>query len=84
VYEALQELEAQGLEDRKIKDQLSANPNFRAHYLILYDMVSHLVDANQAKVSVLATTTRRSISTDLIKRTHFIHPLLASTLRPVF
>ena len=66
VYEALKELEEEGLEDKKIKDQLGANQKLRARYLILYDMVSHLIDANQTKVSVLATTTRELISTNLI------------------
>jgi orotate phosphoribosyltransferase-like protein len=60
VCEALHELEEQGVDDKKIKDELGLSRNLRARYLVLYDMVSHLANANQVKVSVLATTTGKS------------------------
>lgn len=61
VAETLLELAEAGLLDYKIKNQLKTDPNIRLRYLNLYDMVKELVELNQTKVSVLATTTRKDV-----------------------
>jgi hypothetical protein len=62
IYESLLELQAVGLEDRTAKTQLKNSANLRSQYLVLYDMVNYLVDTNQVKFSVLATTTGACLS----------------------
>jgi hypothetical protein len=59
VMETLHELARDGLTDETIKIQLKNNQKLRARYLVLYDMVTELVNLSQAKFSVLATTTRK-------------------------
>lgn len=60
VADTLHELGQAGVVDYKIKTQLKTDPDIRSHYLILYDMVKVLVELSQTKVSVLATTTRKT------------------------
>ena len=62
VSETLYELAEDGLTDQGIKSQLRSHENLRARYLVLYDMVNVLVNLSQAKFSVLATTTRKILS----------------------
>ncbi|KAL1744793.1 hypothetical protein HDZ31DRAFT_63775 [Schizophyllum fasciatum] len=48
-------LAQEGLDDRSVKNQLKSNEKMRSRYLVLFDMVGHLVDMSQAKFAVLAT-----------------------------
>ncbi|TRM69506.1 hypothetical protein BD626DRAFT_533140 [Schizophyllum amplum] len=48
-------LAREGLEDRTVKQQLKSNEKMRSRYLVLFDMVGHLVDMTQTKFAVLAT-----------------------------
>jgi len=57
VSDTLHELAQQGLTDKTIKMQLRNNVNLRARYLVLYDLVTVLVNLSQVKFSLLATTT---------------------------
>lgn len=59
VSETLHELAQQGLTDKTIKMQLRSNENLRTRYLVLYDLVTVLVNLSQVKFSLLATTTRK-------------------------
>ena len=47
-----------GLTDKNIKSKLRDDTDIRQRYLVLYDMVSNLVNMSQVKFSVLATTAR--------------------------
>ena len=51
-------LAKEGLKDHTAKNQLKNNEKMRSRYLVLFDMVGHLVDMSQAKFAVLATKTR--------------------------
>jgi hypothetical protein len=64
VLDALRELKAAGLTDSTAKVQLQKNPKLRSRYLVLYDMVGVLANISQAKLSVLATTTRKTVSSE--------------------
>ncbi|KAL1736146.1 hypothetical protein EV714DRAFT_242551 [Schizophyllum commune] len=50
-------LAKEGLKDHTAKNQLKNNEKMRSRYLVLFDMVGHLVDMSQAKFAVLATKT---------------------------
>lgn len=58
VLDTLGQLKADGLADRTAQASLKKNENLKSRYLVLFDMVSKLVDIGQNKFSVLATTTR--------------------------
>jgi len=58
VLDSLGELKYNGLKDRTAQADLKKNELLRSHYLVLFDMVSNLVEIGQHKFSVLATTTR--------------------------
>lgn len=58
VLDTLGRLKADGLADRTAQTSLKKDANLRSRYLVLFDMVSKLVDISQNKFSVLATTTR--------------------------
>ena len=53
-----------GFDHDQVKAALHSDINFRARYLVLYDLVSIIVDANQQKFAVLATAARTLPSTD--------------------
>ena len=59
VLDTLGELQLDGLGDRTAQADLRKHENLRSRYLVLYDMVSKLVEIGQNKFSVLATTTRK-------------------------
>jgi len=61
VLDTLGELQEDGLGDRTAQVDLRKNEDLRSRYLVLYDMVSKLVEIGQNKFSVLATTTRECI-----------------------
>jgi hypothetical protein len=58
VFASLRELEAAGLENDTVRQQLKNSTSIRSRYLAVYDLVNVLVNANQQKFSVLATSTR--------------------------
>lgn len=58
VSDSLNELAIDGLTDKNIKSKLKTDPDMRARYLVIYDMVNDLVTMSQNRFSVLATTTR--------------------------
>lgn len=62
VLDSLGELRVDGLESRTASTSLKNDEDFRSRYLVLYDMVSKLVEIGQNKFSVLATTTRKLVS----------------------
>lgn len=47
-------------QDSRIRDTLGKDPEFRAHYMVLYDLVNILVSLGQQKFAQLATTARTS------------------------
>ncbi|KAL0578301.1 hypothetical protein V5O48_003712, partial [Marasmius crinis-equi] len=57
VADTLCELEEDGLDDSKVVKQLTDKPELRSRYLVLYDLMNLLVDINQTRFAVLATTT---------------------------
>ena len=61
-FKTLCELEAAGLDDTVIRQQLKNDVAIRSRYLILYDLVNLLVNMSQQKFSVLAITTRKDQS----------------------
>ena len=61
MLDTLGELQEDGLGDRTAQVDLRKNEDLRSRYLVLYDMVSKLVEIGQNKFSVLATTTRECI-----------------------
>ncbi|KII92754.1 hypothetical protein PLICRDRAFT_37552 [Plicaturopsis crispa FD-325 SS-3] len=56
VLDCLNALDDFGLDDKKAQIQLQQNEELRSGFLALYDIVSTLVDACQARFAVLATT----------------------------
>jgi hypothetical protein len=60
VLDTLGELKEDGLGNRTAQADLRKHEDLRSRYLVLYDMVSTLVEIGQNKFSVLATTTRES------------------------
>jgi hypothetical protein len=61
VLDTLGELQEDGLGDRTAQADLKKREDLRSRYLVLYDMVSKLVEIGQNKFSVLATTTRECV-----------------------
>jgi hypothetical protein len=64
VLDALRELKTAGFSDSTAKTQLQKMPKLRSRYLVLYDMVGVLANISQAKFSLLATTTRKAVSSE--------------------
>ena len=58
VCQTLYQLQAAGLNDQKVNEQLKSSLVIRSHFLVLCKLVDVLVDMNQQKFAVLATTTR--------------------------
>jgi hypothetical protein len=58
VSETLNGLAIDGLTDKNVKTKLKNDPNLRARYLVLFDIVKILVKMDQDRFSVLATTAR--------------------------
>lgn len=79
VCDSLIELKADGLANDKVLDQLERSADLRNRYLVMFDMVSRLVNLSQAKFSVLATTAGKT-SFSPNPRSHS----LARALCPVF
>ncbi|KAF8904426.1 hypothetical protein CPB84DRAFT_1727744 [Gymnopilus junonius] len=57
VSDSLNELAIDGLTDKNVKAKLKNDPDIRARYLVVYDMVNDLITMSQNRFSVLATTT---------------------------
>ncbi|KAH7924249.1 hypothetical protein BV22DRAFT_1035310 [Leucogyrophana mollusca] len=57
VVDVIRSLQREGLSDRNAHVQLQQDESLRSRYLILCDMVNDLVELEQRKFSVLATTT---------------------------
>ncbi|KAK7035444.1 hypothetical protein VNI00_011737 [Paramarasmius palmivorus] len=57
VADGLCELQADGLSDEQIVQQLKSKEDLRSRYLVLYDMVNIVTDLLQSKFAVLAKTT---------------------------
>ena len=55
-------LQADGLSDEQIVQQLKSKEDLRSRYLVLYDMVNIVTDLLQSKFAVLAKTTRERFS----------------------
>lgn len=62
VSDTLNGLAIDGLTDKNAKTKLKNDPNLRARYLVLFDIVKILVKMDQDRFSVLATTARASKS----------------------
>ena len=73
VSDSLNDLVIDGLTDRNVKLKLKNDPDMRARYLVVYDMVNDLVTMAQNRFSVLATTTRTSDYS--LPRGTFVHNL---------
>ena len=83
VLDTLGELQQDGLGDRTAQADLKKHEDIRARYLVLYDMVSKLVEIGQNKFSVLATTTREFIPVLKMKPYPDLS-VLCSSLRSIF
>lgn len=59
VLRGLADLVRMEIDDRNVRIRLRNDEGVRKRYLILYDIVGHLVDLLQKRVSVLATTARK-------------------------
>jgi hypothetical protein len=56
VRDRLELLEQEGIINGQVRSQLSKKPDLRKDYLIVYDVLSALIDALQARFSLLAAT----------------------------
>jgi hypothetical protein len=61
VRDRLEFLEREGLRDKTVKDQLLANKEMRAEYLIVYDMVTELDKVLKTRFSLIARMSRASV-----------------------
>jgi hypothetical protein len=56
VRDRLEVLEQKGIDNSKVRSQLSNKPDLRQEYLAVWDVLHALIDALQARFSVLAAT----------------------------
>lgn len=81
VLDILRKFEQDGLTDHNVKMLLKKNKALRSRYLALCDMADIIVNANQTKVSVLATSTREMLF--MLIRSRILTLELNSTLRSI-
>jgi hypothetical protein len=55
VRDRLEILEQKGIINGQVRSQLSKKPDLREDYFVTYDILSALIDALQARFSLLAT-----------------------------
>lgn len=56
VRDRLELLEQKGVNNSKVRSQLANKPNMRQEYLVVCDVLHALIDALQARFSLLAAT----------------------------
>jgi hypothetical protein len=68
-----------------LKVSLRKDPKLRSKYLVLYDLVNNIVDVNQRKFALLATTARKHLASThmYIQLTDNSQPIGEATSRPI-
>lgn len=80
----LTEIVDAGYGHEQVKATLRKDAQFRAQYLVLYDLVNTIVNVNQQKFAVFATTARMSLPPVQSMCTQYLRPWHGSALEHIF